>query len=53
MHKNVRARRNSQQSDQDSTVVTSAFCRGSSLEAMWQSHGNYNMEISAEFKVKN
>lgn len=52
MHKNVSALRNTQQSDQDSIIVSSASYRGRSLEAMWQSHGNYDMEITAEFKVE-
>lgn len=33
-------------------MIPSAFYRGSSLEAMWQSYGNYDMEITADFKVK-
>lgn len=52
IHKNVRALRNAQQSDPDSIMVSSAFYRGSTLEATWQSHGKDDMETSAEFKVK-
>lgn len=52
MHKNIYAPWNTHQSGQDSVTISSALHRGSSVEAMLQSHGNYSMEITAESKAK-